>query len=70
MKEDRREQSEQSFGQVKFCKYDYWVLILILFFLQENKSYYVKNHLLILCLRAAKHHIANSTHGKDNEGIC
>jgi hypothetical protein len=25
MKEDQREQSEQSSDQVKFCKYDYWV---------------------------------------------
>jgi hypothetical protein len=33
MKKDRHEQSEQPSEQVKFCKNDYWVLILILFFL-------------------------------------
>ncbi len=36
MEEDRREQSEQSSDQVKFCKNDHWVLILIIFFLSEE----------------------------------
>jgi hypothetical protein len=61
MKEDQREQSEQSYEQVKFCKRDRWVFDAdYCSFFQENKSYGIKKPFaLILCLPIAKHHIAN-----------
>jgi hypothetical protein len=61
MKEDRREQSEQSSEQVKFCKYDYWVDSDIVFFFKRiNHIALKKPFALILCLPATEHHVANS----------
>jgi hypothetical protein len=62
MKEDRREQTEQSSEQVKFCKYDYWVDsdIVFFFFKRINLIALKKPFALILCLPATEHHVANS----------
>jgi hypothetical protein len=48
MKDDRREQSEQSSDQVKFCKRDHWIFFSdYCSFFQENKSYGVKKTICI-----------------------